>query len=262
MDGMPLIASHHKRLTSQSALKLILYCALLYSIINCLPPQDVKEPLNLFTAAITGKILNLFGILASVNGTGISHHDFSIRIITECTPVYITILFTSFVLAYASTAKQWVHGILANLPILFVMNLLRIVLMIFIIGLHSATMFQYAHVYIGQIFMGFLVIVAAPAWIRSSIEAKSRDTPMMFLARLIAYSAIPFALWLYLDEPFVYANFILAKKTLAAYGYRINIPEKKGLVEHIRSKHGEAALLSTEIQDVPAQKGLTYTVSH
>ena len=213
------------------SVRFVMLAGGLYILFNWLPPSALADPLNRHTAEMTAFFLRLLHLEPSVSGVILSAQGFSIRIIAECTAIFVAILYFSFVMAYPTALKNKLLGLAAGLPFLFAANLARI-LFIFLIGLKYRAFFEYAHVYIGQIVMILLVLVAAMTWLRSIAEAKMDDRPLSFLVRFIAYSSIPFVFWLYLDQGFVYINLLLVKALLSGFGLPVPIPEKLDLYPH------------------------------
>ncbi|WP_319526495.1 exosortase H [uncultured Desulfosarcina sp.] len=213
------------------SIRFVLLAGGLYILFNWLPPSAIADPLNRHTAAMTAFLLRLPHLEPSVSGVILTAHGFSIRIIAECTAIFVAILYFSFVMAYPTALKNKLLGLAAGLPFLFAANLARI-LFIFLVGLKYRTFFEYAHVYIGQIVMILLVLVAVMTWLRSIAAVEMDDRPLSFLARFIAYSSIPFVFWLYLDQGFVYINLLIVKALLGLFGLQVPIPEKLDLYPH------------------------------
>ena len=191
----------------------------------------VAYPLRRHTAEMTAFLLSLIGLTPSVSGVIVSASGFSVQIVSECTAVFVAILFFSFVIAYPTTFKHKFIGLLFGLPVLVGANLLRVVF-IFLVGLNFRAMFEYAHVYIGQILMVLLVLLISMLWLRSTVSVAMADRPRQFLTRFIAYSSIPFAIWLYIDKAFVYANLYLVKWLLGIFGLQVAIPQELSLYPH------------------------------
>jgi exosortase H (IPTLxxWG-CTERM-specific) len=197
----------------------------LYILFNWLPTSWVADPLSRQTAAMTAFLLGIIGVTSSVSGALVSTPSFAVKIIPECTAIFVATLFSSFVAAYPASLKQKATGLAAGLSFLFAANLLR-VLLIFLVGMKSRDLFEIAHVYIGQIVMILLVLLTCMTWLRSMTSVHMQDRPFPFLIRCVAYSSLPFALWLYLDQGFVFANLFLIKSLLHFFGFHVAIPEQ------------------------------------
>lgn len=228
---MESIADSRRLLITRFSLRFVLLSGFLFVIVNTIPNAWIADPLNRFTAGATGLFLSLFGIPVAVNAVEISHAGFSIKIILECTAIHIILLFFSFVSAYPATGKQKMLGLLFGVPILFLANFLRIVV-IFVLGLHSKTLFQYTHVFIGQIFMVLLLILLSLNWLRSFVSVSTKDSPLSFFSRLFSFSCILFFVWLFLASPFVHANYLLVKAFLRLFHVTLVIPESIQLYPH------------------------------
>lgn len=203
----------------------------LYVLLNWLPSAVITGPLNRQTAEMTAVLLRLFGLRPVVNGVFLSAGGFSIKIITECSAIFAAILFFSFVMAYPASARQRALGLLFGIPFLFTANLLRIVF-VFLVGMYYLPLFEYAHVYIGQIVMILFVLLSSMTWLSSIAYVRIKDRPLSFFLRFLLYSSLPFLLWLYLDESFVLVNLYVIKSLLGFGGYAVNIPEKLDLYPH------------------------------
>jgi exosortase H (IPTLxxWG-CTERM-specific) len=216
---------YHRKALLKFCVSFVVLAATLYTLINWLPAPLLKQPLNEYTAAMTGFIFRLFGQEVTVNGVFLSVGGFSAKIITECTAVYLVILFSSFVLAYPADGRKKLIGLLFGIPFLFAVNMLRL-LFIFVAGMNNRTIFEYSHVYIGQILMVFFVLLACMVWLRMVVSLDTKDSPLGFLVRFIAWSSLPFALWLYLDRGYVLLNLYGVKVLLGLFGYAVIIPEE------------------------------------
>lgn len=203
----------------------------LYTLANWLPSAQFIEPLNRLTAAMTGALLASLGLETAVSGALVSTGGFSVKIIPECTALFLVPLYSSFVLAYPASSRQRLAGLLFGIPSLVVVNLVRLVVII-LIGTKSSALFEYSHVYAGQILMILVVLLASMAWLRFVVTVEPRDTPLGVMVRFIAWSSLPFALWLFLAEGYVYLNLYLVKLLLGRFGYTVAVPEELSLYPH------------------------------
>lgn len=213
------------------SVRFMLLAGSLYVAYNWLPAAWVAKPLQRHTAGMTAFLLGLMGLEVSVNGVLVSAQGFTVKIVAECTAVFVGILFFSFVVAYPTSFKHKAIGLVSGLSFLFAANLLR-VLAVFLTGMHNTRLFEYAHVYIGQIVMILLVLLTAMIWLRSAGNVELRDRPLGFLIRFVGFSSLPFVIWLYLDQGFVYANLFGVKTVLGLFGYDAQIPDRLNLYPH------------------------------
>ncbi|MFH0725681.1 MAG: archaeosortase/exosortase family protein [Pseudomonadota bacterium] len=239
------------------SLRFVFLSGFLFVVISTIPNAWFKDPLNQFTAGAVGLILSFLGVPAVVKGVHISHAGFCIKIILECTAVHIVLLYISFVAAFPASLNQKIRGGLSGSALLIGTNLFRIT-GIFLLGLHSKQLFQYAHVYIGQIFMVLILILMTLYWLQSFVSVFTKDSPLSFLSRLLSFSLILFFVWLFLAKPFVHATYLLVKALLSLFHVMVLIPENIQLYPHtFNSFHipGYAALiLSTKSIDIKKKR--------
>jgi archaeosortase B (VPXXXP-CTERM-specific) len=186
------------------------------------------KSINTLTADSAGLIMKLIGLSPIVNGPYITAGGFSVKIITECSAVFVSILFASFVFSYPAPLTHKFKGLLIGLPTLFMINNLRIV-MIVLVGVHFRNFFDYAHVYMGQIIMIFVVLLGIVLWLQSVVGVDSCDKPGGFMGRLIPYSVLFFLVWFPMAEGYIYANLYLVKWILRPFGLHYPLPEELGL---------------------------------
>ena len=204
---------------------------LLFFLFNTIPTAWLAQPIDSYTAEMTAFLLGVSGMDASVSGNLVSADGFTVKIIPECTAVFIAILFVSFVIAYPTPLKDKTIGLAFGLPFLISTNLLRLAFII-VVGGHSRTLFEYAHVYIGQIVMMLVLLITCIIWLRSVAGVHMEDNALHFIIRFIGYSCIPFVLWLYLDQLFVYGNLWAVKWLLALFELHVAIPAELRLYPH------------------------------
>ena len=204
-----------KDIVTKFAIKFILLCGVLYGISGW-APDTFFEPVNSYTAAMLGFSLQALGIHPTVHGVFVSADSFSVKVITECSAIFISILFFSFVLAYPTSWKKKAIGLSFGIPILFAVNILRLVV-VFVTGMIHPDFFEYMHLYFGQIIMIVLVFSVCMIWLRTVVMVRSGDTPFAFFIRFIAFSSIPFLAWLYLHKGYVLMNAFIIKFLLKGY---------------------------------------------
>lgn len=107
----------------------VLLCSIFYAITRLTP--STFAPLNNYTAATLGFLLQLLGMHPIVEGELLSTGGFSVKIIDECSALFVFILFSSFVLAYPTSFKNKAIGLIFGIPSLFVVNTLRLTAVFF-----------------------------------------------------------------------------------------------------------------------------------
>lgn len=204
-------------------IKFLLFCGISYTLVNYLPPTAFIGPMNTYTASLTGILLSALGVDAAVRGVNITTAGFSVKIITECSAIFVIILFSGFVLAYPSDLRHKALGLALGIPSLFVFNLTRLAFIV-IVGMHSRFWFEIAHVYIGQIVMILMVLIVCMIWLRETAESPPKDSMPLFAARFAAASCALFILWLFLDEAFVRVNLLAIGWVLSLFGMAATVP--------------------------------------
>lgn len=154
---------------------IFMACLLLFSIVIRVDVID-KSLIVPFTALIAkaGSLtLNLFGLGTSVFGTVIMGNEgFAVDILNGCNGIYVVGIVVSAVLAFPSTKKEKVVGLLLGITGVQLINLIRIV-SLYYIGLTNPALFDRFHHYVWQTGVIVLsmaiwifwaeVLVAAPA---------------------------------------------------------------------------------------------------
>jgi exosortase/archaeosortase family protein len=174
-----------------------LSCIGIYALIHFLPPF-ATGPLNAHTAATLGLVLNSLGIPVSAANDLVSGPGLAFRIIPECTPIFTAGLFLCFVGFYPAAFRDKAKALLLGLPALYLGNLARLVGIAFI-SRHDWRLFEVVHVYLGQVFTLFLVILACLTWLHWLDRKESaRSTPLKaagFLGRFAVISGCLFLVW-------------------------------------------------------------------
>ena len=209
-------AARSGRLRAIAAFTLI--CIGLYALINALP-SSFTSPFNEHTASMLGLLLNALGIPALAAGNVVSEKGLTVRIIPECTPIFASCLFVSFVAFHPSSWRQKGAALAWGIPALYLGNVFRLAA-IFVISRYNIRLFDVTHVYLGQIFTLLLVLSCCIIWMRwveSTAEKKgqSPDT-MRLLVRFGLISAVIFLVWFRLHH-----GYILLLDRLMVFGFSL-----------------------------------------
>ncbi|MEA1865078.1 MAG: exosortase H [Euryarchaeota archaeon] len=196
------------------------FCAAFYSATVLIP--SAFATLNNHTATTLGFLLQVLGMHPAVQGAMVSVADFSVKIIGECSALYVFILFSSFVLAYPTTLQNKAVGLLFGIPALFAVNTLRLVI-VFLVGLWRPDIFEYVHVYLWQPIIIILIFISCLVWLRYVVMITTRNEPLTFLVRFIAFSSIPFLIWFHLDKIYVSITGHVTEFLLNCMGYHIQL---------------------------------------
>lgn len=175
-----------------------LSCIAIYAIFNALP-QSFTRPINEHVAMTLGLVLNAFGIHASTVNDTVSEGGLAFKIIPECTPLFTTGLFLSFIVFHPATVRQKAIGLAMGSPALYLGNLVRLALT-FIVSRYDGRLFDVFHVYLGQVFSMFLVLLVCILWLKwIDREASKQGMPMKagwFLVRFALISGVLFLIWM------------------------------------------------------------------
>jgi exosortase/archaeosortase family protein len=173
-----------------------LSCIAFYAIINALPPSFTK-PVNEHVAWTLYRVLHAFNIPVSTVNDTVSGGGIVFKIIPECTPLLTAGLFISFIVFQPATVRQKVTGLAMGIPALYLGNLVRLVAT-FMVSRYDRRLFDVCHVYLGQVFTMFLVILACFLWTKW-LDREEQSIPMKavgFLARFALISGCLFLIWM------------------------------------------------------------------
>ena len=112
------------------------------------------------TASILGFLLRMFGmdVVVSGNIVDIAGHT-PLEIVDECTAIFGSIVYLSCVLAYPADIKKKVIGIVLGIPCLYAINMVRLVILAFVVVL-IPEIFEFVHTYLWQtIFIVFVILI-------------------------------------------------------------------------------------------------------
>jgi exosortase H (IPTLxxWG-CTERM-specific) len=183
------------------AAKFVVSCLALYALATRLP-EAVFEPLNRHTAAMAARLLDLFDMHPLLQGITLRQDEFAVRVVSECSVLYMGILFFSFVVSAPAGLRRKTAGLALGIPVLHAVNIVRIAL-VFALGVADRRLFDLVHVYFGQVLMVLCVVAACLVWLRAPESGASPGGTGAFLVRFVACSAIPFLLWLPLNREYV-----------------------------------------------------------
>jgi exosortase H (IPTLxxWG-CTERM-specific) len=204
-----------------------------YAVIIMLP-DHVFKPFNHATALVTGCVLSTAGASPIVQGATVILKEFKAEIITECTGIYLAVLFSAFVITCPATLRARVAGMALGIPFLMVANIFRLAGVI-AIGAWRPGLFDYAHVYLAQVMMVMLVCAACIAWSRWTSAVPAVDTPFDFLVRFVAVASILFVLWLPIHRGYVALLDRLVIGLFSLIDYKLFIPPRPEIYHHTLS---------------------------
>jgi exosortase/archaeosortase family protein len=121
------------------------------------------------------------------------------KIIPECTALFMIGLLICFIAFYPVSVRQKVRGLMMGIPVLYLGNLGRLVA-IFMVTRYDQKLFEVAHVYLGQVFTMFMVLLTCTLWMKSVDKEEAKQGAVMksagFLARFALISLCLFVVWM------------------------------------------------------------------
>jgi exosortase H (IPTLxxWG-CTERM-specific) len=131
---------------------------------------------NEANALLSGAVLEATGVPSQRHGTTLLFERGGMEIISECSAIYVAILFTAGVLAFPTTLRARLQGLAIGLPILFAVNILRLVSLGALIR-HRPALMPLFHEYLWQVF--FILVVAGLylAWIERIVPRVRSHQP-------------------------------------------------------------------------------------
>lgn len=187
-------------------IEFALLSVVLYAIIQVLPISFTKL-INENTASALGMILNTLGFPVSIAGDTVSGSGLAFRIVPECTPIFTAGLFISFVAFYSAALGEKLIGFISGMVVLYLGNIARLVVT-FVVSRYDRGLFEVVHVYLGQVFIIFLVILVCTAWVkwidRRNSDRKRFKNGTAFLARFVLISSGLFLVWIHIHHWYIW----------------------------------------------------------
>lgn len=128
---------------------------------------------NRFNAALCGGVLRGVGVDAQRSGTLLQLPGGGMQIISECSAIYVAILFAAAVIAFPTTWRARLRGLAVGLPILFVVNLLRLATLGLVIR-YRAALLPLFHEYLWQVLFVIVVVALYVTWIERIVPRAAR----------------------------------------------------------------------------------------
>lgn len=125
------------------------------------------------TADVTGFFLKLSGLNVEVSGRIVSMPNFSIEVVGECTGVYEVLIFLAAMIAYPAGWVKKLTGAGLGIPLLYVVNIIRMVMITFI-GNWSPATFDFLHLYFWQVAMILIILAVWILWIEKVVHRERK----------------------------------------------------------------------------------------
>jgi archaeosortase B (VPXXXP-CTERM-specific) len=121
------------------------------------------------TSSILAKLLQILGLKATITAKEINLSTFAISVVRQCTGLFEVITLIAAVIAYPTTIEKKIKGIEMGLPLIFIFNILRLILLAYL-GVYYFPMFEIVHDYILQLTFFSFVIFIWFFWINSVVK--------------------------------------------------------------------------------------------
>ena len=152
------------------AIQIIIFYLLYY---NPTMQEKVFTPLVNLYASLSASVINLLGFNCGVYKDTIFSMQFSVGIRKGCDALEPMALLVAGIIAFPSTVKQKVIGVLLGLTALFVLNIIRIVTL-FLTGIYYPKFFEAMHIEVWQIIFILIGIGFLFLWIRWVVKHKPK----------------------------------------------------------------------------------------
>ena len=222
-----LVRSKHFRF----AVAFGLSCLGFYALV-CALSSSFAKPLCDHTAKALAQVLNVLGIPVFADNNIVSGGRLVFRVILECTPLFMVGLFTCFVSFYPADALQKVIGLAMGIPALYLGNLVRLAA-IFVVSWHHPGLFGLVHVYLGQVFTMFLVILSCLLWLKwvnRGPGAGPGSKVAGFLARFALISGCMFLFWMEVHQWYIWLINQFMILGFSFFGYRLFVPQETAAI--------------------------------
>jgi exosortase H (IPTLxxWG-CTERM-specific) len=131
------------------------------------------DALTTATARIEYRVASWISADAAIEGKQVWLGGFSVRIIEECTGIFEALIFAAAVLAYPTSWARRAIGIGLGVPLLYLINLLRI-LALLAVGRARPDLFEFMHLYFWQ---ATLILMITSVWLLWIFAVVRREPP-------------------------------------------------------------------------------------
>lgn len=129
--------------------------------------------LDIFLSYVMAGLIQLSGLHVIRDSNTIYLTNSTWLVATECTAVFIMVIFSSFILVYPASMKQKGVALLAGIPFIFGVNILRLFIMAWIDYLKPQYT-EYFHQYIWQVVFIVMVVLMWMVWIDKVVNRETK----------------------------------------------------------------------------------------
>jgi exosortase/archaeosortase family protein len=199
-----------------------LLCLLSLGVFGTLP-SEYFLPVCKYTAKSTGWALDVLNVDNVIFDDRMIVHGTHIKIIAECTGVFISILFIAFIAVYPTRLKNKLLGLLLGIPTLFTANMLRLIVLFYMDKYHGRYV-GYAHTILGQVFMVTIGFLCVLIWIDLFVNKKDRQGIYIFIAKIVGFGSLLSMPWVLLHKFYVSLNAEITHYLLLLIGHDMRMP--------------------------------------
>lgn len=211
---------HDRR--GMSPVRFVLSCALLYAT-AALVPEQILAPINRLFAYGAANLLEAWGLPTLLQGDILIAGGFHARVIDECTPLFMMILFVSFLAAYPAQLERKMKALALATLFFSCLTVVRIALLVFV-GASYPAHFHLVHIYLAQSLMVLAVILAALVWLRWEQGTIDGLPVLRYVSRFLLWSSFLFFAWLPVNKWYIQQIDHLLAALFALFGYQLVIP--------------------------------------
>jgi archaeosortase B (VPXXXP-CTERM-specific) len=125
-----------------------------------------RNGLTAATAKVVSVCYSLGGNRTAAAGSLITGDKIALQVIEECTGVYEMIIFAAAVLAFPAGWRKKGLGIFLGLPLLYAINILRMMLLAYVQAHGSPDLFDFMHIYFWQATLILMILGVFILWIK------------------------------------------------------------------------------------------------
>jgi exosortase H (IPTLxxWG-CTERM-specific) len=159
------------RIAASAGLFLALVLGAHYALEHEAVWTSFRKPYCDWLARVSGGLLTLLGVEATTAGNVIDAEGLRLSIVRSCDALLAMAILAAALVAFPSAWRAKAIGLAVGLPLLFLVNLFRIVALA-LLGLQSSRLFEIVHVYVFQVFLIAATVGYFVGWSRMATTRK------------------------------------------------------------------------------------------
>jgi exosortase H (IPTLxxWG-CTERM-specific) len=145
--------------------------AVVFGINNLVEPTRFMKRYIEIVAASVALVLRISPFETELTGTLIKFHSFVMRVVPECGGAEAMAIFCAAVIAFPATVKEKLLAVGVGIPVLYVVNVLRLACLAFIGAfIKSRDVFHFTHIYVWQTVFIIFVVIMWLFWIEKVVK--------------------------------------------------------------------------------------------